>query len=303
MSRQSSLVLSLVAGLVGSLAIGCSPSSRSTGSGGSQAQGGSQSQGGSPAAGGGGGSKSPGAGGTTTGGAGAGGTGAGGARSGGTGAGGTSTGGTGAGGTRSGGTGAGGTSTGGTGAGGTRAGGSGAGGTGAGGTGAGGTSAGGSGAGGTGSGGTGAGGTGAGGSTAVGECTNAGTVSNFDDGTMAVRDVAKSGLTGALWDAYHDATSGTIKLAVEDGGSGTCGPKALHITGSGFTDWGAGAEFILGGTFAPGKSQAKPVDVSAYVGIQFKAKIGANHKNPVRIQISTPATEDKKESSGACDPA
>ena len=107
-----------------------------------------------------------------------------------------------------------------------------------------------------------------------------------------------------MWDAYNDATSGTIKLAVEDGGSGTCGPKALHITGSGFSDWGAGAEFILGGTFCFQESpQAKPVDLSAYVGIQFKAKIGSGHKNPVRIQISTPDTEDKKESSGKCDPA
>jgi len=119
---------------------------------------------------------------------------------------------------------------------------------------------------------------------------------------MAVRDVANTGLKDALWDPYHDATSGTINLAVEDGGTGTCGSKALHITGSAFSDWGAGVEFILNGTFAPGKSQAKPVDLSAYVGIQFKAKIGSGNKNPVRIQISTPDTEDKKESSGKCDP-
>jgi endo-1,4-beta-D-glucanase Y len=193
----------------------------------------------------------------------------------------------------SGGTGSGGTSAGGAGAGGTSAGGAGAGGAS---TGAGGTSAGGA---------TGSGGatTGAGGST-LGECTNAGTVSNFDDGTMAVRDVAKSGLTTALWDKYSDGT-GNIKLAVEDGGSGTCGPKALHVTGSGFSDWGGGVEFILAGTFTPnpGKSAAKPVDMSAYVGIQFKAKIGSGHKNPVRIQISTPDTEEKAESSGKCDKA
>lgn len=119
---------------------------------------------------------------------------------------------------------------------------------------------------------------------------------------MAVRDVAKSGLTTALWDKFSDGT-GTLNLAVEDGGSGTCGPKALHISGSGFSDWGGGVEFILAGTFAPGKSQAKPVDLSAYVGIRFKAKVGSAHKNPVRIQISTPDTEDKKESSGKCDPA
>jgi hypothetical protein len=303
MSRKSSLVLSLVVGLFGPLAIGCSPSSRSQGSGGSQGQGGSTNQGGSTATGGGGGSKNTGSGGASSGGTSAGGT-----SSGGTSAGGTSSGGTGSGGTGSGGTGSGGTRSGGAGSGGTRTGGGGAGGTGSGGTSVG---SGGAGTGGTGGtstaagagGGGGAGGTGGGTGTSIGECTNAGTVSNFDDGTMAVRDVAKSGLTGALWDAYHDATSGTIKLAVEDGGSGTCGPKALHITGSGFTDWGAGAEFILGGTFAPGKSQAKPVDMSAYVGIQFKAKIGTNHKNPVRIQISTPETEDIKESSGKCDPA
>lgn len=292
----------MAAGLIGPLAIGCSPSSRSQGSGGSQSQGGNNNQGGSPATGGGGGGQNTGAGGTSSGGTGAGGT-----SSGGAGAGGTSSGGTSGGGTSSGGTGSGGTGSGGTGSGGTSAGGGGAGGTASGGTsaGSGGTSNG--GAGGTsaagGAGGGGAGGTSTGTSTALGECTNAGTVSNFDDGTMAVRDVAGSGLKDALWDTYHDATSGTIKLAVEDGGSGTCGPKALHITGSGFSDWGAGAEFILGGTFSPGASQAKPVDLGAYVGIQFKAKIGSGHKNPVRIQISTPDTEEKAESSGKCDKA
>ena len=313
MSRHSSIVLSLAAGLIVPLTIGCSSSPKSTGSGGSQAGGGSTNQGGSPASGGSGGSKNTGAGGTSSGGtsaggSGSGGTGSGGSRTGGTsagGSGGTNAGGAGSGGSSTGGAQTGGTSAGGTSAGGTSAGGSSAGGSGSGGTGSGGTSGGAGGTGGTSAGGTsGAAGTGAGGSTtALGECTNAGTVSNFDDGTMAVRDVAKSGLTTALWDTYHDATSGTIKLAVEDGGSGTCGPKALHITGSGFSDWGAGAEFILAGTFTPGKSQAKPVDLSAYVGIRFKAKVGSAHKNPVRIQISTPDTEDKAESSGKCDPA
>jgi endo-1,4-beta-D-glucanase Y len=298
MARQSSLVLSLVVGLIGPLAIGCSSSSSSSGSGGSPGQGGSN-QGGSSATGGSGGKNT---GGSNAGGSNAGGTSAGGSNAGGSGAGGK---GGGAGGTSAGGSGAGGKG----GAGGTSVGG--AGGTsvgGAGGTsvgGAGGTSVG--GAGGTstspGTGGTGPGGAGGGTTPPLGACTNAGTVSNFDDGTMAVRDVGNSGLKDALWDTYHDATSGTIKLAVEDGGTGTCGPKALHITGSGFSDWGAGAEFILGGTFAPGKSQAKPVDLSAYVGIQFKAKIGSAHKNPVRIQISTPDTEEKAESSGKCDKA
>jgi hypothetical protein len=299
MPRKSSLVLSLVVGLV---VAGCGRASRTPGSGG-QAQGGSENQSGGSAAGGAGGTKN-------TGGSNAGGSNAGGSNTGGTASGGARSGGSAAGGTSAGGTNAGGTNAGGTNAGGTRAGGTSAGGTSAGGTSAGGTAAGGSNAGGAGgiagAGGTavgGAGGTNTGTTTPTGECTNAGTVSNFDDGTMAVRDVAKSGLTGALWDAFHDATSGTMKLAVEDGGSGTCGPKALHITGSGFSDWGAGAEFILGGTFVPGKSQAKPVDISSYVGIRFKAKVGTNHKNPVRIQISTPDTEDKKESSGKCDPA
>jgi hypothetical protein len=39
--------------------------------------------------------------------------------------------------------------------------------------------------------------------------------------------------------------------------------------------------------------ELKPEDVAR------KAKIGTNHKNPVRIQISTPATEDKKEGTAA----
>lgn len=284
MSRQSSLVFYLVVGLVGPLAIGCSGSSNSPGSGGSQGQGGSSNQGGSSATGGGSGGKSTGSGGS----------GSGGSRSGGSSAGGSSSGGSRSGGSSAGGSSSGGSSSGGATGSGGKTGGSG--GTGSGGSGG---TAGGAGGG---TGGVAAGGAG-GTDPSLGECTNAGTVSNFDDGTMAVRDVGKSGLKDALWDTYHDATSGTIKLAVEDGGTGTCGSKALHITGSGFSDWGAGAEFILGGTFAPGKSQAKPVDMSAYVGIQFKAKIGSGHKNPVRIQISTPETEDKKESSGKCDPA
>jgi hypothetical protein len=307
MSRQSSLVLSMAVGLFGPLSIGCSGSSSGSGSGGHQAQGGSNNQGGS---------KITGAGGTSAGGTSAGGSSAGGSRTGGTIAGGSSTGGNRTGGTIAGGTIVGGSIVGGTSAGGNRTGGTNAGGSSAGGTGSGGTGSGGNtvGAGGTGAGGVGgtgtaggtggvgAGGTSAGTGTSLGDCTNPGTVSNFDDGTMAVRDVAKTGLTGALWDTFSDKT-GTIKLAVEDGGSGTCGPKALHISGSGFSDWGGGAEFILNGTFVPGKSQAKPADVSAFVGIRFKAKIGAANKNPVRIQISTPDTEGTTESSGKCDPA
>ncbi len=282
-ARQSPLVFSLVVGLIGPLAIGCSSSSNGSGAGGSQGQGGSN-QGGSSASGG------SGSGGKNTGGSNAGGSNAGGSRTGGS----SAAGGSGAGGKGgAGGTSAGGTSAGG--AGGTSVGG--AGGTNVGG--AGGTNVG--GAGGTNVGG--AGGTGAGGSSPpLGECTNAGTVSNFDDGTMAVRDVGKSGITGVLWDKYSDGT-GSLKMAVEDGGSGTCGSKALHVSGSGFSDWGGGVEFILGGTFEPGKSKAAPVDLSAYVGLQFKAKIGSGHKNPVRVQISTPDTEDKAQSGGKCDPA
>jgi hypothetical protein len=275
-SRHSSLVLSLVVGLVGPLAIGCADSAGNKGTGGSTSTGGTNT----------GGAKT---GGTNTGGTSTGGTTTGGAKTGGTSTGGTSTGGTSTGGTSTGGTSTGGTSTGGTATGGTSTGGTSTGGTATGGTSTGGTSTGGTATGGT-----------AGG--ALGECTTPGTVSNFDDGTMAVRDVAKTGLTGALWDKYSDKT-GNITLAVEDGGPGTCGPKALHITGSGFQTWGGGAEFFLNGTFSPGKSEVKPTDLGSFVGIRFKAKLGAGHKNPVRIHISTPDTEGKTEPGGKCDPA
>jgi hypothetical protein len=93
---------------------------------------------------------------------------------------------------------------------------------------------------------------------------------------------------------------------VEDGGAGTCGPQALHIHGSGFTGWGGGAEFFLKGTYnTPDTHVVEPVDLGDYVGIRFKAKLGAGHANPVRVHIAIPETtgNDNPDQNGTCDPA
>jgi hypothetical protein len=74
----------------------------------------------------------------------------------------------------------------------------------------------------------------------------------------------------SFWFGYDDATSdGGIPRSVVGafGGCGGASDCAIHATGSGFTNYGAGMGFDL--RDAPGPV---PVDATPYMGIQFSAK-------------------------------
>jgi endo-1,4-beta-D-glucanase Y len=159
------------------------------------------------------------------------------------------------------------------------------------------------GAGGAGGGG-GTGGTGAGGAPPGrnGCALKPGLISDFEEGAVAPVVVSQEERSG-VWEKFNDATSMTQTLTVEaSGGTMDCDKFALHVKGSGYSEWGAGIGFGLAGTnMAP-----KPYNATAkqFTGVRFKAKLGttADPKSPVRFNISTPWTESKDNSGGQCTP-
>ncbi|HYQ18316.1 MAG TPA: glycosyl hydrolase family 8, partial [Polyangiaceae bacterium] len=171
----------------------------------------------------------------------------------------------------------------------------------------GGLCSGGTGTGGTGAGGTGTttGGTGAGGSGPVVSRTNGcavkpGMIADFEDGTPSPVVIASEGRSGTL-EAFSDKTVANPTVTIEpSGGSADCDKNAVHIKGSGYTDWGAGVSMNLGGTAdAPTPYNAATRN---FTGISFKAKLGSGHdpKSPVRFNIATPWTESKDNPGGQC---
>jgi hypothetical protein len=138
-----------------------------------------------------------------------------------------------------------------------------------------------------------------------GACTTtpAGLIADFEEGTaVAPAVIPQEGRTGA-WETFNDATSGAMEtMTVESsGGSAVCDQYALHVKGSGFTNWGAGFGFSLVGD--PKSPTPYNATTKNFTGISFKAKLGsgADPKSPVRFNISTPWTEDKSNPGGQCD--
>jgi hypothetical protein len=121
-------------------------------------------------------------------------------------------------------------------------------------------------------------------------------IDDLEDGDNAV--LAVEGRDG-FWYSYNDGTAGatqspspSVDLAPEaiPGGRGTS-TKAVHTTGSGFTDWGAGVGVGLN------EDSSKPCvyDASVHTGIELWAKGDAT----VRMNVATIATADKTEG-GSC---
>jgi endo-1,4-beta-D-glucanase Y len=127
---------------------------------------------------------------------------------------------------------------------------------------------------------------------------NPGVISDFEEGTSAVV-IASEGRTGT-WEVFNDKSSNTETLTVEaSGGTAACDKYALHVKGSGYTQYvGFGMNFA--GT------AAAPVVYDGgshqFTGISFKAKAGtgADPKSPVRFNISTPFTESAMNPGGKC---
>ncbi|MEI9938265.1 MAG: glycosyl hydrolase family 8 [Pseudomonadota bacterium] len=128
-----------------------------------------------------------------------------------------------------------------------------------------------------------------------------GMISDFEEGAAATDPVviASEGRTGT-WAIFNDMSQTNETIKVESsGGTADCDKFALHVTGSKYNQYvGFGMNFA-GTADAPVKYDAT---AHQFTGIRFKAKAGtgADPKSPVRLNISTPFTEDKSNPGGAC---
>lgn len=103
------------------------------------------------------------------------------------------------------------------------------------------------------------------------------------------------------FEIFNDGKSTTETMTVEaSGGTAECDKWALHVKGSGYSEWGAGFGFSLIGE--PKSPTPYNAAMHQFTGIKFKAKLGAETKSPVRFNISTPWTENKENPGGMCTP-
>ena len=126
-----------------------------------------------------------------------------------------------------------------------------------------------------------------------------GMISDFEEGTGVPAVIVSEGRTGT-WEIFNNKSSTSETMTIESsGGTADCDKYALHVKGSGYTDYvGFGMNFA--GT------AAAPVvyDGSShqFTGVRFKAKAGtgADPKSPVRFNLSTPFTESADNPGGKC---
>lgn len=103
---------------------------------------------------------------------------------------------------------------------------------------------------------------------------------------------------GGVWYLFHDATTGTmtpnpLTCAPLTQSPAELGAYGLHVTATGFTDYGSG----LGVDFRAGK---KVYDASKYSGIRFWARVGEGKNTRHRVQIADVNTDALGKH---CDPA
>ena len=117
-------------------------------------------------------------------------------------------------------------------------------------------------------------------------------IDDFEDGTSVAPMIA--GRTGG-WYASGDPTTGATlrpygNAAPDPIPGGRCGShKALHVSGSGFTVWGAQVILALNyGANDAGLSEELPYDAAArgYQGVTFFARVGDTSVNTVRFAVS-----------------
>jgi hypothetical protein len=130
-------------------------------------------------------------------------------------------------------------------------------------------------------------------------------IDDFEDATSGVPLIA--GRTGG-WYASGDATTTAIMKPLGDAPpepipGGRCGSRhALHVTGSGFLDWGAQVGLAMTyGANAAGVSEELPYDARArgYQGISFFARVGDTSATTVRFEV---ADEYARPEAGLCTP-
>lgn len=102
-------------------------------------------------------------------------------------------------------------------------------------------------------------------------------IDDFEDGNLLSLPV--DGRSGA-WFTYTDGSAGCVASEVADAGDG----RALHLRGSGFTDWGAGFGTVM--RWSQADQKACVYDASSYRGLRFRAKGNAK----LRVNLQTRAT-------------
>ena len=116
-------------------------------------------------------------------------------------------------------------------------------------------------------------------------------VDDFEHAGSGVPLIA--GRSGA-WYASHDATNGIMQpdgLAMPEviPGGRCASRQALHVTGSGFSDWGAVVALAMhSAPNSAGVYEEQPYDARArnYQGVSFFARVGETSVNTVRYAVS-----------------
>ncbi|HEY4187962.1 MAG TPA: hypothetical protein VGP07_23000 [Polyangia bacterium] len=114
---------------------------------------------------------------------------------------------------------------------------------------------------------------------------------DMEDGNAMI--LGRDGRNG-YWYTYHDTTEGTLNppqgteptMEVIPGGRCGVSTHAMRVTGSGFTDWGAGFGFDLrDGINDAGASGALAYDGTRFSGFTFWGKIGDTSISTLRIGV------------------
>jgi hypothetical protein len=102
----------------------------------------------------------------------------------------------------------------------------------------------------------------------------------------------RAGRTGSWWAGGDMTPGGSVTPSgnadPEAIPGGRCGSQyAMHVTGQGFTDWGALLSLSLRyGAGDGGVAQLLPYDARAYQGLTFWARIGDTSTDQVRLAVS-----------------
>jgi len=114
---------------------------------------------------------------------------------------------------------------------------------------------------------------------------------DMEDGDARI--LGRDGRVGQ-WYTYHDATEGTLNPdqgttpVMESIPGLRCGTsaKAMRVTGSGFSDFGAGFGFALRyGTGDAGTAMELPYDASRFRGFTFWGRVGDTSIGTVRVAV------------------
>lgn len=115
-------------------------------------------------------------------------------------------------------------------------------------------------------------------------------IDDMEDGNGALPQIStrngswwiSTDTSGGMIDPPADASPPAERIL-----GGRCDSEyAMRVTGSGFTEWGA----VLTAGFRY-TTEVESIDASAYRGVRFWARIGADHTSPVRVQFQDSHTE------------